>query len=127
MNIRVLQDTMVITSSAKLEDLHLLETFDPEALLLMDNEDVLFRVKPSEYPSISKHGICFNSKNTNGYATVTVALVEGLTAEEKIAYIAEKYGTALILLETIESRISTAVVNVGERLEDLKKNIEILG
>ena len=128
MYIRVLQDTMFITSVVKYEDLVKLERLNPEALLLVDaNNDVVFRIKASEENSMSKYGICFNGKNSDGYAVATFDLPANLSADEKIEFIAESAGLALERLEKLESQVLVAVDETDVRLTKIKNNIKVLG
>ena len=128
MYIRVLQDTMVITSVVRYDDLAKLERINPEALLLVDsNNDVVFRIKVSEMASMSKYGICFNGKNSDGYAVATFDLPSGLSADEKLEFIAESAGIALERLERIESQVLVAIDETNTNLAKIKNNIKILG
>lgn len=127
MKVQVLQNTIVITSSLKVEEIVALQETNQEYLSLFDeNKDPIFSIFYHEgYSNFSKHGITFGSENSDGFATATVTL-NVITTEVKKT-VAKKLREVLINLPKIEEQVKAAVEELELEISELENIIEVLG
>lgn len=132
--LKIVGDAVVLTSAAKLEDIKLLEKYNPEALrLYKTNEDgkkeCVFTVKstPNGEGGINARGAIFASAahDGTGMATVTSKVPEGVTPENLKEKIADLVGTGVISLNKVEEQIPDALAAVKAEKEAILESISI--
>lgn len=132
--LKIVGDAVVLTSSAKLEDLKLLEKYKPDALrLYKTNEDgkkeVVFTVKTttSGQGGINARGAIFGSAahDGTGQATVTDRVPEGVTTENLREKIADLVGTGVISLNKVEEQIPAALEEVKAEKAAILESISV--
>lgn len=132
--LKIVGDAVVLTSAAKLEDIKLLEKYNPEALrLYKTNEDgkkeCVFTVKSatSGEGGINARGAIFASAahDGTGMATVTSRVPDGVTNENLKEKIADLVGTGVISLNKVEEQIPDALAAVKAEKEAILESISI--
>lgn len=123
-------DVIVVTADITEKEYDSIEKHAPEALELK-NEDgnTYFAVKMGD-ASISKYGICFSSRDTNGNIFMTTNNVITGTHDniEKERYlIEEEFSTILANLLKIEEQVSNALEDVKRTISSVSHTITIEG
>lgn len=121
-------NSLVITSSAKLDDLKLIQRLRPNALTLHDEDnEPIFGVTVSTKSAghLNKNGATFGSRaNANGNATITMML--DADVENVAQHVEEKYGCALLMLRELEEGWNEHLLSIRGDQEDVKNMIKIL-
>lgn len=125
-NIKLLGDAVVITSAIELKKLNLVKKYEPKALVLMEEKNEIFRVTTGANASISKSGVCFNSADNEGMASMTLTLPANMATEAKIEYVKEQYGYGLLALNSMEATIFNAADKVAGEFEAMESTIQVL-
>lgn len=132
--IKIVGEAVVLSSDAKLEDIKLLEKYNPDALkLYKTNEDgkkeCVFTVKTatSGEGGINARGAIFTAAayDGTGMATITAKVPEGVTPENLKEKVAEMVGTGIISLKQVEEKIPDAVAAVKAEKASILENISI--
>ena len=132
--IKVLGNSMTIKSDVKFDDIVKANKVAPEFTQLVKTADyspfeseVIFVVATTEgVGSISPVGVCFDSKDSEGYAYLTLALPER-NAEMDKKYFADKFMTEMVRLNEVELRIKEAAELINESIAAVTKDVEIIG
>ena len=127
-------DAAVVTSALKLEDIKTVKKYRPEGLKLMggkDGEEELFMIDsacPSEAGSINKYGAVFNGESPDGqgFATLTVSILERPKDKDVKDYIADKLGGAMIKLNQLEEQIPAILGEIAVQQEQVLSGISVL-
>ena len=118
----------VLTSDVKLEDWKRIQEMSPESLTMVDEDDEpYFKVEIGEGPgTIGEYGIEFASDTTNqeGKATVTVLLDP--EAEDKVALVKKKVGSALLNLIELEKEIPDILKEIDDMEKEIDQNIVLM-
>lgn len=126
-NIKIFGDSLVVTSSLKLDDIAKLQKFKPDALTLVDPEkkEAIFAVRVSS-PTFGKFGASFISKNDDGRAQATFPISSGMTKEEKTKYAKECYGYALLNLNKLEAQIAEVLNITADEFAEMEESIAVI-
>ena len=127
--IKILGDSLTITSALKMEDIAKLQKFTPDALQQKDAEgNVIFAVKAATNtnPSFSKHGIVLTSKNSEGNASATFPLPVGIPADKKVTFVQDAFGLAIISLNKIEAQIAERSAELDVALAAVAEAVTIV-
>ena len=124
-------DSIVITSSLKLEEIQEVARFKPDALCLADEEtgELLYGIAANLVGrgSIDEYGAVFNAANAEGKATITLS-VPGLWKEEnQKEAIANTLGREIGYINAIEKRLPEALAKIKAERQSLIENMEIVG
>lgn len=129
--IKVNGSAVVITSTLKLDDVLLIQKYRPDELTLRGGEDgkePLFKigVATSGTGSINKFGVAFDSAthNTDGKATVTMLLPEGLDGDVK-EYIADTIGAPKAMLDKMEGALKETASAINTERKEIMDGIQM--
>jgi hypothetical protein len=109
MEIKVVGQAVVITSSIKKADLEKAQQLEPGLVILCDEEkSPLFAATfhKRERADISGYGIQFNTKNADGFCQATILVPEGVVPDKRIAWLKDTYGQALAKLVKLEAQFT---------------------
>ena len=109
MEIKVVGQAVVVTSSIKKADLEKAQQLEPELTILYDEEkNPLFAATfyKKERANIGSYGIEFNTKNADGFCQATVLVPEGVVPDKRIAWLKDTYGQALARLVKLEAQFT---------------------
>lgn len=117
-------DALIITSSRKLEEIKTLEKYNPEALVLKDeNGEVYFKVGTG-VGNINKYGVSFGDASRTGDGTATLTMIlEGV--DDAVKFASDNFGMALINLNKIEAKFTEALEEVSAQQAEILENITI--
>ncbi len=126
----IIGNTVAIVSSAKLEDIQMLEKYSPKSLVLKEKDEdgkshEVFRIgSGSGAGAISKYGVNFGAAtNAEGFGVVTVQLPDGV--DDPKEFVADKYGVALVNLNKVEEAIPAAIEFCEADREAIMENITV--
>jgi hypothetical protein len=122
--VQIAGDSIVVTSSMKLEELQLIEKNRPEALKLREEDGKMIFVVSVGTPSINpKNSITFASESHDGtgLASVTLKIPEG-TKDAK-EYIVDNYSGALDMLKKIEDKLPAVIRELNTARDTLRDSI----
>lgn len=133
-NIKVLGNSLTITSNIKTEDIKKVMNVAPDFCQLIETSElppyhaeVIFAVGVTEGAgSITDSGICFDSTDKNGNAYLTLALTNR-TEEMDEAYFAEQFMKPMVRLNDVELRIKEAIEYANKTIEAVTKDVKIIG
>lgn len=128
--IKILGESAVITSTLKAEGLETLKKFKQEHLtILNDREEVVYAVGMAQggRGSVTDYGITFNNRDAEGFAQVTITLPDGIAAEERANYVAEKFGNSVTRLNGVEEIIQERIDGVVAAQTAMVESIQVLG
>ena len=131
--ITIVGDSFVVTSTATLEQIKMLEKYNKKALSLVEkNEDgvkeELFKVASTTgRGSINAYGASFGSTTHDDarFATITMEIPAGTV--DAVGYVAEKYGAAIIALNKVETQFAAAIAGVAAQKAEVLANITVAG
>lgn len=130
--ITIAGDSYVVTSSAQLETIKMLEKYRPKALSLFETDEngkkaEVFRVASTDGEgSISKFGAAFGSATHDAekLATITGAIPHGV--ENAVDYVADRIGVAIIMLNKVEAQFADATQEVEAEKNAVRENIVVV-
>ena len=128
--IKILGESAVITSTLKAEGLETLKKFKQEHLtILNDRKEVVYAVGMAQggRGSVTDYGITFNNRDAEGFAQVTITLPDGIAAEERANYVAEKLGNSVTRLNGVEEIIQERIDEVIAAQTAMVESIQVLG
>lgn len=119
-------NTVAFVSKAKMEDLAKIQKFNEKALQLVnEDKEVEFTYKTSGGSGgVSPMFIYFNEVSDGGYAMVKMPVV-GENADEKKAFIAENYGSAISRAKKVEEKLDSALAAINEDLAKIKEEVTV--
>lgn len=129
--IKIIGDAVVVTGAVKKEKLEKLQKYNPKSLKLYEMADgketknEVFAIGIGASPSFTKHGIVYSGVNAEGFPTATFQLEPGLEPEKKAEIVRDKYGYALLNLNTLESRLDLAAATIDADIKAIEDNIVI--
>lgn len=128
--IKIAGSAMVLTSGVKLEDIQLLEKYNPDALKLYRTDEdgkkeCVFTVKTAACGGIGPRAAIFDaaSLDGNGLATFTTDVPVGVTPENLKEKVADLIGNGVILLNEVEAQIPAAVEAVKANQASVMESI----
>ena len=128
MKIQVLQNTMVITSALKVDQIKELSAHNRAALAISDEEgNEIFSIAYSKLGgSANKYGVSFDTVGENGEAILAFQFIieDRATIKEELA---KKFREVLIYLPKIEVQAVAALEAMAVEIEELENNIEVIG
>lgn len=119
---------VAFVSAVKAEELKKIQKFKEESLNLYDEkkEFVEFEYRFREGSGgVAPFGVWFNTVTDEGYAMVKVP-VYGENADEKKAYIAETYGSAIVRAGKIEDGLEAVARGIETELEEIKSAVQVV-
>lgn len=119
---------VVLTSEATLEDIKLIQKYEPKKLCLYDEDgNAIFAVATTEDSAgtINKYGVEFGPR-TNAEGKAMVTLVIGPDVEDVAAALEEKYGRALLKLEQLEQTFAEVIDEIRAEQETVKAHITVM-
>lgn len=130
-NIKVLGNSLTITSEIKAENIRNTEKYAPDCTKLWNpanyNEEpvVDFMVAMTEsIGSANNNGICFDSENTDGYAYLTVGIDRTPETDEEA--IIQKYAPMLVKLNSVERRIEAAMEEINKQIDAVRETVKFM-
>lgn len=130
--IKVIGDTIVATSTLKLEDIKRVEKYDRQVLTVMGGEKkdtpVFVVGTTTGKGGMNKYGVSFSgaTHDDNKFAFVSMALPAGISGAEAVKeYIADEFSVALAHLGTIEEAVPAALEQINTARDAVKAGIEI--
>ncbi len=134
MQIQIVANTFVVTSAIKVEDIKLLQKYNPNGLAITtkegDIERDVFRIAYEEgKDTVSGFGMVFGgtSRGTEGFATFTGTLETGLSDDKAKDYVAEKLGGVIGYVKTLETSVPRAAKAIRDAKADLVSKISVVG
>lgn len=131
--IKIAGDAAVVTSALKLSDIQTVEKYRPKALTLYGGEEgktPLFVVGTTAKGSgsINEYGAVFNgeSHDGEGFATLTVSILDRPKDVCVKDWIADKLGGAIINLNALEEQLPAVLTEIAEQKERVVSGIEVL-
>lgn len=121
-----------LVSSAKLADIKKVQAFDPEVLVIKDEEgEPVFGVAVSHFGEgdIGAFGVEFAAQpDLNGFAIASIKLAfpEDTDADEVKRQLAETFAGALTKLGEIEDAIPASLTAIDLKIEKAMEKIEVL-
>ncbi len=129
MKLTVMTGAYSLTSDIKVEDILLLKKYNPDALVIKDDEDnVKFAVSYSEgNPCVASFGVTFGSKSfTDGKASITETLPTSLSdVDNAKEYVAEKFGAVIAYLRALELTVPEDASAIREQKKALIDSITV--
>lgn len=135
--VSILGTAAVVTSTAKLEDLKMIEKYRPGALTLFGGEDgkePVFVVNTCDpcmcelpgFNPINNNGVIFaqESNDGNGFAQLTLHIC-GAAADVK-EWLADKIGAALIQLNKVEEMVPGILEEIRTEKAGILSQIEVV-
>ncbi len=127
---KVLGNAGVLTSTLKLAEIEAVEKYRPDALVVKGGEDgkeELFRIGTGDEGHISKYGMTFAdaTRDENGFATLTVAILFDGSNEELKECIADDFGVALAYLTDLETKLPEVIREIETQKSSVLRQIEI--
>ena len=123
-------EAVVITSAAKLEDLKKIAKYNPDALVLKEeNEEGMKEpvfsvgISGNRSGSVGKYGIEFGGCDEQGYAQVTLDYT-GPVAGVKEA-LADSLGRQIVQLNKLEAGLDGVLRQIDEDVAAIMANIEV--
>lgn len=123
---KIMLNKAVITSGFTIEQIKLIEKYQPEELRVYNTEtrDLLFKMATGNVGTLSTYGIVFNTSNSEGKAALMID-VEGETTEEKKAYIVDHFGVAINNANMIEAHLQNIIDNITANNEAIAASITV--
>lgn len=124
-------ESVVITSTVKLQDFKKVKKYRPAALILMggeDNEEPIFGVSIVEgHGNISKFGVEFGKETHDDkkLASLTINLPDVGDRDIK-EVVADEIGPAIVLLNRIEKAIPSVLEEIEAEKEAILSNITVM-
>ena len=127
--VKVLNNSITVTSALTKVDLEYLQKYAPKQLVLVEEEkdgtiNETFRVAFGKSESINEYGICFATTTEKGNATITALMPNDIT--DRKDFILDNYGKVFANLELVEKQALKALPNIKKNRETMKENIEIV-
>lgn len=127
--VKVLNNSVTVTSALTKEDLEYLQKYAPKKLVLVEEEkdgtiNELFRVAFGKSESINDYGICFTATTDKGNATITALMPTDLA--DKKDFVLDNYGKIFANLELVEKQALKALPSIKKTRATMKENIEII-
>lgn len=129
-NIKVLGDTVQICSALTMEIIEKTKRYNPDALVLVDNNNEPYFAIGIGDAHYGKHGITFSSKDVDGYAFMTTnnPIVNDHTDREaERQAITDRFAMLLNCLNRVESQIITTSASINELENNVQRSIEFVG
>lgn len=121
--IKVLGDTIQLTSDITAEEFDRVKRFAPEALIMKDADtgDEVFGISRGD-AFVSKYGVCFCSVDNEGklFMTTNNVVTDHSDREAELKAVKEFYAPIMAKLGTIEAHLK----NVMAELEELEASVE---
>lgn len=122
-------ESIVITSTLKLEELKSVAKYYKEKLNLYGGEsgkDLLFgiRIAPSGYGTLNENGACFapTTRIEGGYACITMDIPAGVVDAKK--WMVDEHGGALMHLAELEKKLPDVVAQIVAAEKAVADSIE---
>lgn len=113
-----------VVSDLSLDDIKLVEKYDPDALVIKDeNGDEVYRVGTTcGVGVVCPYGVSFGAHTTNdGRAAVSFPVPDEVSGADAIrAWIVDKVGMSILSLGEVENAAREAAIRVKARLEEIK-------
>lgn len=127
--IAIAGNAIVVTSELKLSDLRTVKKYRPEALELKGGRfgiDTVFAISTEGTPGINEFGATFRdeSRDGSGKACITLDLPEN--SGDPKAFVADKYGSALINIGKLEETLPDVIEDVCRQRESVLEQIAIV-
>lgn len=127
--VTVVGNAIVITSSAKFEDIKRVEKYRPETLMLFseDGKEPIFRVATTEKNGgISKYGAEFSDESRDSEKRAVITLGFEANSDDLKKSIVDAIGNSLIKLGKVESNIAAVLGEITNEEQKLFDSITIL-
>jgi len=131
MRVKIMQQTLQVTSNITKRQLAQAKTFAPDALKIKDADgNEVYAVGPSiaaKDGSVSKFGITFNGHNAQGQLTLTMPIPFEANVEKREKAVKEQFGNALAALAQNEDIVITHITAAVGAVELAFENAEVEG
>ena len=132
-NMKVLGNSLTITSDLTKDEIVSLQKYAPEALVLTrKNEDEnyteeYFRVSYREgCDNVSQYGVCFPNTNASGNVTVTALIPSELSVEKRKEFILDNFQSIATNLVLVEEQAKTALETVKKNRDEFANKVKFL-
>jgi hypothetical protein len=118
-------DAVVITSSMEAAVLKALTKFKPSAVKLVDekSKEELFSIGFGTSASETKHGVVFTGVDAEGNATVTLSTPTGMNAEDKLTFVRDTFGAAILNLNKLETKLAGEIQEFNAAMAEVESSI----
>ncbi len=128
--ISIVGDAIVVTSSAKLEDIRTIAKYNAAALVLMGGEEgktPIFGVTHGDKGELTQHGAVFASetRDDDKLATITLSIPANATGDIT-EWVADKYGKAITYLARLEATLPDVLAAIVAERNAVKANITVV-
>lgn len=129
--VKVLNNSLTVTSALTKEELEYLQKYAPKTLVLVEEEkdgtiNETFRVAFGKTESINKFGICFANVTEKDNATITALMPNANSVADRKDYVLDQFGEIFANLELVEKQALKALPGIKKNRETMKENIEIV-
>lgn len=126
MNLTIVGQSLVITSSLKKETIERAGKFAPKSLQLIkgegDNKEILCTLGVAKTAGVSARGINFDTADKNGLAQATIML-PGVKAAERETWVKENYGMAFVNAAAIEAQVIGELAAFDKTMSEIKMEV----
>ena len=127
--VKVLNNSLTVTSTLTKVDLEYLQKYAPKTLVLVEEEkdgtiNETFRIAFGKTESINKFGICFANVTEKGNVTITALMPTDIP--DRKDYVLDQFGAIFANLELVEKQALKALPGIKKNRETMKENIEIV-
>lgn len=126
--IKIFGDAMVVISSISSQTLIQLAKYKKNALQLLDKEtkNPVFAMVVGATPGFNSNGITFASTTSDGFAEATLPIAPGMSSEQKANFVKDKFGYALLMLNTLETFIAGERDTMSAEFATIEAAIEVI-
>jgi len=125
--IQIAGGAAALVSTLKREEIELLQRYRPNALVLKEGDETVFRVKAGEYEdgSVSEYGVCFvtATRDEAALAEHTIMIPAGVTDVK--AFAVDKIGPAVLNLGKVEAQAAAALTGLRTELDQVRDSVFI--
>lgn len=123
--IKIAGGAAALISGLTLEEIKLLEKYNPKALALRDGDEEIFRVSTGSKGGISKFGMCFAAatRDAAALAEVTQEIPADVTDAKEFAV--ETIGAAVLSLNSVEAQAKDALAGLKTQLDLVRETVSV--
>lgn len=128
----IVGDAMVLDSTLTLDQIKMLEKYDPKALMVYEADEdghkqTVFRVASTTGKGcISEYGICFANETRNEEKNATITLQIPGNVTDVMQYAEDLAGAAIAHLATVEAQAVPALEAVAAKRAALRGSIQVI-
>lgn len=128
MNLKIVGQSLVVTSSLKTDTIKKAEKLVPKSLVLMQGEgedkEQVCKLGIAYDSGVSKAGLNFSSTSADGLAQATI-LLPNVKADERKGWVEDNYGMTFVYAAQIEAQVEAALNEHANTIDTIFGNIEV--